>query len=112
MEDLSRNQRKSKVIAGLLAFLVPGLGHFYLGLMQKGLMMMLMLILDICAIVYFAAEEQNVPLLIILFSLFIPVIFFDMFYALTKQGGEPSPTLTRSAASRASAHARFHPVLI
>lgn len=74
---------KSKIVAGLLAFIFPGLGHFYLGLMQKGLMMMALIILDICAIVYFAVEEQTVVLLIVLFSLFIPVIFFyNIFDAL------------------------------
>jgi hypothetical protein len=75
--------RKSKIIAGLLAFLIPGTGHLYLGLMQRGMMVMLLLILDIFAIVHFStASGSSIPL-IVLFSLFVPVIYFyNIFDAL------------------------------
>jgi hypothetical protein len=80
-----KKARKSKFAAGLLAFFIPGLGHFYLGLMQRGLFIMLALIADIYAIVHTATVNSgsvNVPL-ITLFGLLVPVIyFFNIFDAL------------------------------
>jgi hypothetical protein len=66
---------KSKWVAGLLSFLIPGTGYLYLGLMAKGIAIMLLLALDIAAIA-FAAIELNHPLLIILLSLLLPIIYF------------------------------------
>jgi hypothetical protein len=80
-----KRKRKSKVLAGLLAFFVPGTGHFYLGLMQRGLFVMLALIIDIYAIVHTATMNPgsvNVPL-ITLFGLLVPAIYFyNIFDAL------------------------------
>lgn len=74
-------QRKSKWIAGLCSFFVPGTGQLYLGLMQRGLSLMLLLLLNIVAIVFFS-EHGNVPL-IVMFSLFVPMIYFyNIFDAL------------------------------
>ncbi|OXM83937.1 hypothetical protein [Paenibacillus rigui] len=75
--------RKSKFVACLLSFLIPGTGQLYLGLMQRGMGLMLLLILDIFAIVFFATNSSsNIPL-IVLFSLFVPVIYFyNIFDAL------------------------------
>ncbi|MGZ9587322.1 hypothetical protein [Paenibacillus marinisediminis] len=68
--------RKSKFVAVMLSALFPGLGHFYLGLMQRGLLMMMLLALDIVAIVYFTSNMgANVPLIVLL-SLLMPVIYF------------------------------------
>lgn len=67
--------RKSKWIAGLLAFFVPGLGHFYLGQMFKGIAIMLVTSLNICAIVYAGMEIQNV-LVIVPLSLLLPIVYF------------------------------------
>ncbi|WP_426451489.1 hypothetical protein ACP26L_05095 [Paenibacillus sp. S-38] len=74
---------KNKWIAGLLSFLVPGTGQLYLGLMQRGMGMMLLFIMNIFAIVFFAVnEEMNIPL-VVLFSLLVPVIYFyNIFDAL------------------------------
>ncbi|MDF2668586.1 MAG: hypothetical protein K0R67_892 [Paenibacillus sp.] len=67
---------KRKFAAGFLSFLVPGTGHFYLGLMQRGILVMLTIILDIFAIVQLSlSANANIPL-ITLFSLLIPVIYF------------------------------------
>ncbi len=68
-------KRKSKWIAGWLSFLIPGTGYFYLGLMVKGITIMLLMALNIVAIT-FAAIELNNPLLIILLSLLLPIIYF------------------------------------
>ncbi|WP_284644280.1 hypothetical protein [Paenibacillus silviterrae] len=78
-----RSSVKNKWIAGLLSFLVPGTGQLYLGLMHRGMTIMVLLILNIFAIVAFATNgATNIPL-IVLFSLFIPVIyFFNIFDAL------------------------------
>lgn len=68
-------QRKRKWVAGLLSLIVPGIGHFYLGLMQKGLVVMLLIIMDICAIVHFSLNMASIPLITLL-SLFLPLIYF------------------------------------
>lgn len=68
--------RKRKFVAGLLSFLVPGTGHFYLGLMQRGIMVMLAIILDIFAIVQLSISVNVSIPLITLFSLLLPVIYF------------------------------------
>ncbi|NOU92645.1 hypothetical protein GC093_05295 [Paenibacillus sp. LMG 31456] len=75
--------RKSKVVSGILSFLVPGTGQLYLGLMQRGMTIMLLLILNIFAIVFFATNASTSIPLIVLFSLFVPVIYFyNIFDAL------------------------------
>lgn len=79
--------RKRKFAAGILAFFIPGTGHFYLGLMQKGLMIMLGLALDIGAVIY--TTENNmvtgnsyIPFVVLL-SCLIPVLYFyNLFDAL------------------------------
>lgn len=70
-----RPGKKSKWIAGLLSFFIPGTGYFYLGLMVKGIMVMLLFALNIVAIT-FAAMEMNNPLIVILLSLLLPIIYF------------------------------------
>ncbi|WP_438349134.1 hypothetical protein ACP8HI_26930 [Paenibacillus sp. FA6] len=69
--------RKHKFIAGLLAALLPGLGHIYLGLFRKGVSFIFVLILDISALLYFSSVGMhiNVPLLILL-GLIIPIFYF------------------------------------
>jgi len=66
---------KKKWISGLLAFFVPGIGHFYLGQMAKGIAIMLLIAFDICAIV-FAVTEIRQPLIIVLLSLLLPIMYF------------------------------------
>jgi len=75
--------RKSKFIAGLLSFIIPGTGQLYLGQMQRGMTIMLLLIMNIFAIVFFATNSSTSIPLIVLFSLFVPVIYFyNIFDAL------------------------------
>jgi hypothetical protein len=72
---------KKRWVAGLLAFLMPGTGHMYLGLMVKGIVMMLLLALDITAIVHVQSGEN--VLSVVLLSLLIPIIYFyNLFDAL------------------------------
>lgn len=76
--------RKKKWLACLLSMFVPGIGHLYLGLMQRGLLIMVLVILDIFAVVSLVGAEGggSIPL-ITLFSLIIPVIYFyNIFDAL------------------------------
>ncbi|MFD0693990.1 DUF6677 family protein [Paenibacillus sp. GCM10027628] len=79
--------KKRKFVAGLLSLLVPGTGHFYLGLMQRGLFIMLLLILDIFTITTLVSQDRqehvvSVPM-VTLFALFLPVIYFyNVFDAL------------------------------
>jgi hypothetical protein len=82
MEAQQQARKRSKWLAGILAFLVPGIGHMYLGLMVKGIVLMLLVALDITAIVYVATEGDNV-LSIVLLSLLLPIIYFyNLFDAL------------------------------
>lgn len=73
--------KKRKWAAGLLSFILPGLGHFYAGAMQRGLFFMLLFVGNIVGIVFFG--EANIVPLIVLLSVMIPVIFFySLFDAL------------------------------
>ncbi|GAA4841544.1 hypothetical protein GCM10023310_19280 [Paenibacillus vulneris] len=102
--------RKSKLVACLLSFLIPGTGQLYLGLMQRGMMLMLLLIADIFAIVFFATNASASIPLIVLFSLFIPVIYFyNIFDALQQTdkvnsgwGGLYSDTMDTVGSKRSS----------
>ncbi|MEW9701343.1 hypothetical protein [Paenibacillus sp. SI8] len=77
--------KKRKWIAGVFSLLIPGTGHFYLGLMQRGLFIMAILILDIFTITTIVShndQPSNVPM-VTLFALIIPVIYFyNVFDAL------------------------------
>ena len=72
-----RRPRKHKFIAGLMAVLIPGTGHLYLGLLRKGISLIFIILLDIAALLYFSSigMQINVPLLVLL-ALFIPVLYF------------------------------------
>ncbi|WP_256761256.1 DUF6677 family protein [Cohnella sp. WQ 127256] len=70
-----RVSKRRKWIAGFLAFLIPGIGHMYLGLMVKGIVLMILLALNITAIVYVSMDADNV-LSVVLLSLLIPIIYF------------------------------------
>lgn len=79
--------RKRKFAAGILAFFLPGTGHFYLGLMQKGLLIMLMFILNICAISYTVNSNMNnsnsyIPFVVLLACLIPVIYFYNLFDAL------------------------------
>ncbi|CAM3966603.1 hypothetical protein COLU111180_16965 [Cohnella lubricantis] len=82
-------RKKRKWVSALLSLLFPGTGHMYLGLMAKGIAIMLLLSLNICAIVYFAIEYGNGSgsgssvLVIVLVSLLVPIqYFYSLFDAL------------------------------
>jgi hypothetical protein len=93
---------KSRWIAVLLS-LFPGVGHFYLGLMSRGLLFMLLFFLDIAGIVYFSigSEGPNI-LLIVLCGLLIPVIYFyNLFDAL-----HATDRVNRQAQTRSSSLSR------
>lgn len=76
-------KKKRKWLAGVLSFIVPGTGHFYLGLMQRGLFIMMLLILDIFIITSLTTQSDTSVPVVALFSMFIPVIYFyNLFDAL------------------------------
>lgn len=73
---------KKNWIAGMLAFFIPGTGHLYLGQMVKGVAIMILLALNIFAIAL-AAMEHFPVLIVVLMSLFLPIIyFFNLFDAI------------------------------
>ncbi|MCC3375837.1 hypothetical protein [Cohnella sp. REN36] len=74
--EMPKRSKRSKLLAGLFAFFIPGTGHMYLGLMVKGIVIMLLLALNICGIVFVANESPNNVLTIVLVSLMIPIIYF------------------------------------
>lgn len=78
--------RKRKFIAGLLSFFIPGTGHFYLGLMQKGLVIMLLLVFDIAAIRYtidlHGSDNSYIPFVVLLGCLIPIIYFYNLFDAL------------------------------
>lgn len=76
-----RRPVKRKFIAGLLAAIIPGAGHLYLGLLRKGISFLFAIILDIAALLYFSSigMQINVPLLILL-ALLIPCLYFFNVY--------------------------------
>lgn len=79
--------QKSKFAAGILAFFIPGTGHFYLGLMLKGLYIMLAIVLDVAAIAfifnqYNITSSTKFPLLALLACLIPIIYFYNLFDAL------------------------------
>ncbi|MNK34156.1 hypothetical protein D3C87_526580 [compost metagenome] len=76
-------RRKRKFIAGLLAALFPGLGHLYLRMFRKGILLIYFIVIDVSAILYFSSVRfgVNVPLLILL-ALLIPVVYFYSVYSV------------------------------
>lgn len=76
-------KRKSKLLAGLLAFIFPGTGYMYLGLMGKGVTLMLMIALNICGIVFVVQEMDGNVLTVVLVSLLLPIIYlYNLFDTL------------------------------
>lgn len=75
------HRKKRKLYALLLAALIPGLGHVYLGMYRKGITFVMLLLLDISALLYFSSigMQINVPLLVVL-GLLIPVGYFYNVY--------------------------------
>lgn len=76
-------RRKRKFVAGLLAALFPGLGHLYLRMFRKGILLIYFIVIDVSAILYFSSVRfgVNVPLLILL-ALLIPVVYFYSVYSV------------------------------
>ncbi|CAM4383288.1 DUF6677 family protein [Saccharibacillus endophyticus] len=74
-------RQKRTTVACILSAVIPGAGHLYLGLIQKGVSFMLSILLVIEALLYFSATgiQINVPLLILL-GLTIPIIYFYNLY--------------------------------
>ena len=73
-ERLPGSRRKKKWVAGLLAFFIPGTGHMYLGLMVKGIVLMMLLFLDITALIQAAEGSNTLP--VVLLAFLIPIIYF------------------------------------
>lgn len=77
--------RKSKLLAGIFSFLIPGTGHFYLGLMQKGLAIMLLFILNIAIIPFTVINAHGnayIPFVVLLGCLIPVIYFYNLFDAL------------------------------
>ncbi|PYI56428.1 hypothetical protein [Paenibacillus flagellatus] len=75
---------KSKALAVLLSMFIPGTGQMYVGAVVRGMSVMLLLVLNIVAIVFFASGPAEFKVLpVTLLSLLIPVLYFyNVFDAL------------------------------
>ncbi|RKN85006.1 hypothetical protein [Paenibacillus ginsengarvi] len=68
---------KSKFLATLFSMCVPGTGQMYVGAVARGMSIMLLLVLDIVAIVFFVNGPAQMGVLpVTLLSLLIPVLYF------------------------------------
>lgn len=86
MNDLLRSSsQKCKLLVGVLSFFLPGLGHFYLGLMKRGLGIMLLFVMTVATIpcsVLSLRGDDSLPIVILLSCLIPVIIFYNMFDAL------------------------------
>lgn len=87
IDPYRQTPQKSKLVAGILSFFIPGTGHFYLGFMPKGLFIMILFILNIAAIPYtvmnYSSHDNAYIPFVVLLSCLIPVIYFyNLFDAL------------------------------
>jgi len=69
-------KRKRKWLAGLFSMFVPGLGHMYLGLLQRGLMFMFLIAVNISFITLIVNNGSPNPALVTIISLCIPITYF------------------------------------
>ena len=99
--------KKKKWLAGLLAFFIPGTGHLYLGLMTRGIVMMLLMAFDICAIT-FAAEQIRQPLVVLLLSLMLAIMYFYSLFDAVQSADVVNQRLLRYPAWPPSAFAHPH----
>lgn len=102
MGKLGINRRKSRLLAALLAFVLPGAGHLYTGHYQRGLLLLAGLLLDAAAIIRLAdANGARHLLFIVYLGIALPVFFFisvyDALQSIERTAEQPSSGL--SAAS-------------
>jgi len=89
MNRRHHSHAKSKIIAAVLAFLLPGAGNLYTGQQMKGLMIMLAFFIDVAAVIRLANTDGGRYLLIIVYLvMLLPVIYFISVYSAL-QGTDP-----------------------
>lgn len=73
--------RLRKLAAVVLAALLPGAGHLFMGLFMRGVTFIVLLLLDLSAMLYVSSAVMriNVPLLVLL-GIFIPALYFYNVY--------------------------------
>ncbi|MBD2870899.1 DUF4097 family beta strand repeat-containing protein [Paenibacillus arenilitoris] len=77
MGKLGIKRRKSRLLAVLLAFGLPGAGHMYAGQHPKGLLLIASYLLDLTAIVRLADSDGGRHLLMIVYlGIMLPVFYF------------------------------------
>ncbi|KKC49337.1 hypothetical protein VE23_23295 [Paenibacillus sp. D9] len=70
-------QPKRRWLAGLLAFLLPGGGHLYIGRYGRGLVLLLAVLLDLAALVRFSdATSGSRALLLVYLGMALPALYF------------------------------------
>lgn len=98
---------KMKWFAGMLAFFIPGAGHMYLGLLQRGLMFMCLIACNISLIPLLISQHDVSYGLVTIIALGIPILYiytiFDTLQAadtvnyMISQGGRISQSIKELA---------------
>lgn len=98
---------KKKWFAGMLAFFVPGAGHMYLGLLQRGLMFMCLMACNISLLPLLLSQNDVGVGLITVVALGVPIIYVytifdtlqsaDLVNYMISQSGRVSESLTELA---------------
>jgi len=92
---LGIKRRKSRLLAVLFAFIMPGTGHIYTEQYPKGLLLMAAYLLDITAMVRLADSDGGRHLLLIVYlGILLPVFYFisvfDSLQGMEQDGAKPS----------------------
>lgn len=96
MGKLGIKLKKSRLLAVLFAFLMPGAGHMYTGEHPKGLLLIAAFLLDITAIVRLADSDGGRHLLLIVYlGIMLPVFYFisvfDSLQSMEVEDDHPVP---------------------
>lgn|GEM_PF-661071 len=77
MYERESRKSRSRLLAALLSFLLPGAGQLYLGRAARGLLLLAAALIDVAAIVHYAGTGGGRHLLLIVYlGLALPVIYF------------------------------------
>ncbi|RCW44143.1 DUF6677 family protein [Paenibacillus prosopidis] len=96
MGKLGIKRKKSRLLAVLFAFLMPGAGHMYTGQHPKGLLLIASFLLDLTAIVRLADSDGGRHLLLIVYlGIMLPVFYFisvfDSLQSMEVEDDSPVP---------------------
>ncbi|GGG81224.1 DUF6677 family protein [Paenibacillus radicis (ex Gao et al. 2016)] len=96
MRELGVKRPKSRLLAAVLAFILPGSGHLYAGRYARGLLIMAGLMLDVAAIIRLAdANGARHLLFIVYLALAVPAFYFVSVYDALQSVERPTEKPSR-----------------